>query len=84
MKQKYVIGVVSGIRAAIVFPEYVVHADAAACFGGRVTSAGFFYATEDEVIPYGESISLRVKSDPLHDARLIGEAIGHPKYQPEY
>ena len=80
MKYKYVVGIVSGQRAAIVFPEYVVHADAAACFQGRVSSAGFFHVTDEEVIPYGESVSLRVKSEPEFDAKLIGEAIGHPAY----
>ncbi len=80
MKFKYVVGIVSGQRAAIVFPEYVVHAEAAACFGGRVSSAGFFVYNDEEVIPYGESVSLRVKSEPEFDAKLIGEAIGHPAY----
>ena len=84
MKFKYVVGIVSGHRAAIVFPDYVVHAEAAACFGGRVSGAGFFYATDEEVIPYGESISLRVHSNPEEDAKLIGEAIGHPAYLKEY
>ena len=77
MKFKYVVGFISGYKAAIVFPEYVVHADASRCL--EPISAGFFYATDDEVIPYGESISLRLKSNP-DDARLIGEAIGHPEY----
>lgn len=80
MKFKYVVGIVSGRRAAIVFPEYVVHAEAAACFGGRVSSAGFFHVTDEEVIPYGESVSLCLKSEPEFDAKLIGEAIGHPAY----
>ncbi len=81
MKFKYVVGIISGYKAAIVFPDYVVHADAARCFEpGTVKSAGFFVYSDSEVIPYGESISLRVKSNPEEDARLIGEAIGHPEY----
>lgn len=80
MKFKYVVGIISGRRAAIVFPDYVVHAEAANAFMGRVSSAGFFFATDEEVIPYGESVSLKVGSNPEEDARLIGEAIGHPKY----
>lgn len=80
MKYKYVVGLISGYKAAIVFPEYVVHADAARCLDPRhITSAGFFYYNDDEVIPYGESVSLRLKSNP-DDAKLIGEAIGHPEY----
>lgn len=80
MKFKYVVGIISGYKAAIVFPEYVVHADAARCLDPRhITSAGFFHWTDVEVIPYGESVSLRLKSNP-EDARLIGEAIGHPAY----
>lgn len=72
MKQKYVVGRISGMS------------DVARCFvAGSVTSAGFFYATDDEVIPYGESTSLKLKSRP-EDAVLIGTAIGHPKYQPEW
>lgn len=85
MKQKYVVGRISGMSdVAVVFSELTVHADVARCFvAGSVESAGFFYATEDEVIPYGESTSLKLKSRP-EDAMLIGMAIGHPKYQPEY
>jgi hypothetical protein len=79
MKFKYVVGIIGGRKAAIVFPEYVVHVEAAACFSGRASGAGFFYVTDDEVIPYGESVSLHLKSNP-EDARLIGEAIGHPAY----
>lgn len=79
MKFKYVVGIISGYKAAIVFPEYVVHADAARVFGPHVFSAGFFHWTDDEVIPYGESVSLRIKSNP-DDAILIGQAIGHPAY----
>ena len=80
MKLKYVTGIVSGYKAAIVFPEYVVHADAAACFQGRILGAGFYHVTDEEVIPYGESISLRTHSNPEEDAKLIGEALGHPTY----
>lgn len=78
MKFKYVVGNIGSVKAAIVFPEYVVHADAARCMS-HVTSAGFFHWNDDEVIPYGESVSLRLKSDPT-DAILIGHAIGHPVY----
>lgn len=80
MKFKYVVGIISGHRAAIVFPEHVRHSDAAQCFNGTSSSAGFFYATDEEVIPYGMSTSLCLNSNPEKDARLIGEAIGHLKY----
>lgn len=80
MKTKYVTGIVSGYKAAILFPEYVVHAEAAACFQGRILGAGFYYYTDDEVIVYGESISLRVKSNPEEDTKLVAEALGHPAY----
>ena len=79
-KAKYVTGVIGDCRAAILFPDYVTHADAAACFQGSILGGGFYHYTDDEVIVYGESISLKVRSNPEEDAVLVGLALNHPAY----
>lgn len=55
----------------MVFPGIEKHSDIALRFNWPVLSGGFVRVVNDQVVCYGESISLNVKSRPEEDARLI-------------
>lgn len=79
-KGKYVVGeipLVAGSNiGAILICEYFGHDVLRPCFT-EILSAGFFHLTEDgqQVVVYGESIGLKVKSEPERDARLIAKVL---------
>lgn len=79
-KSKYVVGILAGDEAALVFSELLTHRDVARVFQ-RVISAGFCHYSESDgcVKVYGESISLGIKSRP-EDEIHVGQAMSHPKY----
>lgn len=85
-KSKYIVGEVMGSfgthLCAVVFPETVGHDDIGRrlFIDGTIRSAGFCHFSEDDVKVYGESVSLRVKSNPAVDTALVGRAMSHPKY----
>lgn len=84
-KAKYIVGDVQGTymvqTCAIVFSEAVGHNEVAPLFiAGTIISAGFFHADEEKVHVYGDSVSLRIKSNPEVDERLVGRAIAHQAY----
>lgn len=85
-KAKYIVGEVPGgvglgVLCAVLFPETVGHDDMSQVFiPGTIRSAGFFHADENKVYVYGESISLRIKSNPEIDERFVGRAMAHSEY----
>jgi hypothetical protein len=84
-KAKYIVGEVRGTyldhKCAVVFSEAIGHDEVAKVFiPGTITSAGFCHATEEKVWVYGESVSLRIKSNPERDEELVGRAIAHQAY----
>jgi hypothetical protein len=80
-RSKYVVGKIQGDvgLTAVVFNDVTNHSSMRALFlEDSITSAGFWYVNDnDEVVVYGESESLRLKSKPS-DARLVARAIAHP------
>jgi hypothetical protein len=80
MKLKYImLGNVT--PAAIVFSDVISHAEVAC--GRHVSSAGFCYIDEEKGAQcFGESISLKIKSNPDRDAERIDSQfrIGEFKY----
>ena len=73
MRTKYVAGLLpaSSLQApqlgVVAFPEYLEHAEVAQLFCeglGGVVSAGFFRVFEGEVETYGESVGLKLSSQP--------------------
>lgn len=76
--QKYVMfRDASGLEFPILFPEILKHKDIADRLGYEVVSAGFVslegnpQGPELDVYVRGESLSLRIKSRPETDAKLI-------------
>ena len=63
-------------RGPVIFSEALLHKDVAEGLK-EISSAGFVYITWDEEEqkflskPHGESISLKIKSDPENDKRKI-------------
>jgi hypothetical protein len=78
MKTKYIVGEIntsiSSIKGAIVFPEYVPHQVVATLFQ-QITGAGFCYVRDDAIVTYGESVGLKVKSQP-EDKTLVEKCLG--------
>lgn len=81
---KYVVGQVMSTygphESVVIIPNHTTHADVRNAFvEGSIVSAGFFHITyvEGRLVarPYGESISLKVKSDPEKDRRLLERAL---------
>ena len=71
LQMKYVV-VDNGLYdLPVIFPETVLHNEMAFKIGGMPLRAGFVKVRDGEVICYGESISLDLKSDPVEDAKLI-------------
>jgi len=61
----------------IMFPEYWDHAETAYGFQGKTpTSAGFCNLYNDGVCAYGESVSLRLKSNK-DDSLIINKQLGN-------
>ena len=60
----------------VIFPEALTHSDVAKGLEG-VKSAGFLYVDWDEknekfdCKPFGESVSLNLKSKPEHDKKML-------------
>ena len=63
MKLKYILIEIGDIPTPIMFPDHVRHADMAQMIGKKVISAGF--VSGDDLCPFGESISLRVKHNDI-------------------
>ena len=82
-KGKYVVGEVIGryipVMAAVCVNESITHSDLAPIFvPGSIRSAGFFHINEDLTVSvYGDSISLRVKSQE-NDAILVSKTLALP------
>jgi len=59
----------------ILFSNDLIHASVADAYLGKVKSAGFFLVAKNnlnmEVICFGESTSLKIKSRPQIDAAII-------------
>lgn len=69
---KYINLTIGSMSGLVLFPEYLSHADVAA--GRPVRSAGFVDLIT--MVCYGESTSLRAKSDP-HDTARLRAMFGH-------
>ena len=76
-RSKYVIIDTGMAVVPIVFSDLLGHADMAVGIGGKVLGAGFCYINSDgQYTCYGESTSLRVKSRPEEDARILNRFLG--------
>lgn len=65
-----------GNEVAIIFPPTVTHKVMGMnrrC--GEVLSAGFFHITDTGCQAYGESESLKMRSSPERDSRLLDQAL---------
>lgn len=77
-----------GLVYAIVFPGVLIHAEVAQVFGrlrARPISAGFVSVGtnadgEVRVNTYGESISLKLKSEVERDSKLVARALNLPAH----
>lgn len=79
-KSKYIVGIIGGYRAAVVFSENIQHTVVAQVFQpGSITGAGFCHYEADDVKVYGESIGLGIKADD-DDLIYVGRALSHPNY----
>ncbi len=67
MKTKYVVIKDTICPALIIFPEYILHSIFNSI--GKITSAGFVNLKTKSC--YGESISLKLKSNPKRDNNLL-------------
>jgi hypothetical protein len=60
-------------NGAIIFPESIVHSAVAESFP-KIYSAGFVKVTDLlEVTPFGESTSLKIKSNPIKDIIFLND-----------
>jgi len=71
-KAKYIVYMdeEAGTETPVLFPDYVKHSDMALGFD-KVLSAGFVMITPPTAVAYGESTSLKKKSDPKRDSHII-------------
>ncbi len=60
----------AGTETPVLFPSYVKHSDMARGFD-KVLSAGFVSVRGTNATAYGESTSLKKKSDPKRDSCII-------------
>lgn len=81
-QSKYVV-IEQGIRTAVIIGgEVMGHNELAQGQHGEVVSAGFFQIGSEpsthklDINVYGDSTTLKVKSDPPRDRRLIACALG--------
>lgn len=68
-------------EVAVIFPGFITHADVA--FGSHVgpaIRAGFFCITPEGAQAYGESESLKLKSDGAADSRLLNRTLRLGRY----
>lgn len=83
---KYVVGQIrhqfGSNLAVVIVANHTTHSDVQRAFvEGTIESAGFFYLAVDaetgwlKAVPYGESVSLNVKSKPERDRQLIERAL---------
>ncbi len=70
MKTKYVVIKNTICPALIIFPEYVLHSIFNSLGMGKIISAG--YVNLKTKCCYGESFSLKLKSNPKEDNILLG------------
>lgn len=67
---------------AVIFPPVASHADVGRNLRlGTPLSAGFFSIAEDGAMAYGESESLKLKSDQKRDSRLLNQALRLGEYK---
>ncbi len=74
MKTKYVVIKNIICPALIIFPEYVLHSIFNSLGMGKITSAGFVNLKTK--CCYGESESLKLKSNPKEDNNLLKILLG--------
>lgn len=79
-KGKYVVGEIksgfSSFLGAMCFCELFNHSNVRSIFH-TIESAGFFHVNDDLSIScYGESVGLKVKSNPERDVPLVAKALG--------
>ena len=84
---KYIIFESKGFLFPVIFPDIVNHCDVQIVVKGekreipKPISAGFFSIIKAGVKAFGESESLKLKSNPNRDANLIGSLItNHGSY----
>ena len=80
-KSKYVIFDNSLYAVPVIFSEFMNHNEVAAAiqihaYGGKPISAGFCFIEDGKYKCYGESKSLRIKSRPEEDARILNKYLG--------
>ncbi len=64
--------IVCGVAERVyIFPYYENHAQVASALGVVPVRAGFIKLRGDEIICFGESVSLNVVANPQRDAELI-------------
>ena len=61
----------AGLQYPVTFPRFIPHAKMVERIGDKPISAGFCKIVHGKIRAYGESISLRVKSDPDRDGELL-------------
>ena len=67
-------GAILGNDIIVIFSEQISHDIMASCFSDKIVSAGFVKLNNDvksENVCYGESVSLRLKSIPEEDTKLL-------------
>lgn len=76
-KAKYII--LNGMTP-IVFPETFGHKDMKfwVASGAECTGAGFCYVADTGYVCYGESTSLRIKSNDSKDSEILNRYLGGP------
>lgn len=71
MKGKYIVFERHGLEYPVVFPNHFVgHNEVKAGFD-EIVSAGFFHQSRNQVVCYGESVTLKKKSRPDIDSALL-------------
>lgn len=89
-RSKYIIIDTGSYALPVVFSELATHADVARALGAQdILGAGFCYiqvceikyndndtGQEPRYVCYGESVSLKVKSRPEEDARILNKYLG--------
>lgn len=69
-------GPIGSVATAICFGEILGHSDLKSRFT-EIWGAGFFFIDDaGNVVAYGESVSLGVKSREAQDAKMIEKALG--------
>lgn len=75
-RAKYIIFDDERLEIPIIFPMHVQHCDMAHMFRGvNVLSAGFVQLQEGQLVAFGESLTLKIKSRP-EDTALLQKILG--------